>query len=305
MFKAGERVYWVSHGLRRLGTIEDSPPLSLKARVKPAKGDPEEHLVRRLFRAGAIESEGRWLQRDHATPPAESAIDHAKREASFIASDGTVDRFGDVLEPGGWDLKAFRRNPVFLWNHDTEEPIGTVPSIHVKDERLVARAKFIDASLSARAEQLFRLVAAGHLCAVSIGARALSDPEPIRDKHENVTGFRYGSMELLELSLVSVPANPNALLLGRSLGLAEGFLSEAFESDAPVANLAAYYDSLRASVPGLLHPPRPAKSSNTSPERNHEKDLGPDCRTRQAARRESCSARGTVGQSGKRNPRPD
>lgn len=267
MFRQGERVYWFSQGLRRLGTVEQITPTSLRARIRPAQGDPEELQVRRLFRAPPeLESRGRFLQRDHSTRPAESAVDLAAREASFVASDGTVDRFGDILEPAGWDLAAFRRNPVFLWQHDIGNPIGTVPSIRVVDDRLVARAKFVDQGISGLADQLFRLVAAGTLCAVSIGARALGEPEPILDDKEQLTGFRYGAMELLELSLVSVPANPNALLLGRSMGLEEDLLTEAFEVDAPVANLDAYFVALRAKVPGLLAPRPAKKSSHTSPE---------------------------------------
>lgn len=303
MFTRGERVYWVSHGLRRLGTVEDSAPGSLKALVLPVKGEREELLVRRLFRARPeFESAGRVLDRAHETPPGETAVDHVKREASFVASDGSVDRFGDVLEPAGWDLKAFRRNPVFLWNHDTSAPIGTVPAIHVRDERLVARTRFLEAGISSQADQLFRLVEAGVLCAVSIGARALAEPEPIRDKQDNITGLRYGAMELLELSLVSVPANPNALALGRKYGIEESFLvSQALEVDASVANLAGYYDSLRAQVPGMLAP-RPAKPSNTGA--THETHIRPGCRVRQAARGQGGRARGATEQGRDGNPRP-
>ena len=42
-----------------------------------------------------------------------------------VASDETEDRLGDVLRTGGWDLEAYRRNPVFLWAHDyTHTPVG-------------------------------------------------------------------------------------------------------------------------------------------------------------------------------------
>lgn len=269
MFTQGERVYWVQHGLRRLGTIEASSPQCLKAKVRPAaRGSELQELeVRRLYHAPPEEQAGRVLQRDYASPFDKAAIDLATREASFIASDGSVDRFGDILDPAGWDLRAFKRNPVFLWQHDVTAPIGTVPNVAVRDEKLVARAKWIDQGIAPLADQLFRLVAAGQLCAVSIGARSLAEPEPIRDKQENITGFKYGAMELLELSLVSIPANPNALVLGRSLGLEDGVLQQVFEVDAPVANLAAYYTRLRARVPGLLMP-RPAKPTQLSPERD-------------------------------------
>jgi hypothetical protein len=43
---------------------------------------------------------------------------------TFVASDETEDRLGDVLRSEGWDLDGYRRNPVFLWAHDyTQEVI--------------------------------------------------------------------------------------------------------------------------------------------------------------------------------------
>ena len=41
---------------------------------------------------------------------------------TFVASDETEDRLGDVLRSDGWDLEAYRRNPVFLWAHDYTAP---------------------------------------------------------------------------------------------------------------------------------------------------------------------------------------
>jgi hypothetical protein len=35
----------------------------------------------------------------------------------YVMSDGTVDRYGDVIDPNGWDLGEFRCNPVLLWGH--------------------------------------------------------------------------------------------------------------------------------------------------------------------------------------------
>src|SRR5262245_18086030 len=72
-------------------------------------------------------------------------IKEEERVARFVASDESTDRYGDVVMQDGWDLMAFRRNPVFLWMHNQDKPIGTVSPIEVVDNKLMATVKFYDA----------------------------------------------------------------------------------------------------------------------------------------------------------------
>ena len=150
-----------------------------------------------------------------------AAEDVDERVVRFIASDGSVDRFGDVIEPAGWDLRNFRRNPILLWMHDHAlGPIGNVAvsgpdAIAVKDGKLVATANFASENLSEPVQRLrlWEQVKAKLLRTFSISARPLEAPDAIRDaKNERVTGYRYPKVELLEISLVAVPANPNAIV---------------------------------------------------------------------------------------------
>ena len=71
-----------------------------------------------------------------------------------------------------------------------------------------------------RVDELWRLVAVWRVargqCRLH-GRRANAIIEYIQDVTDNVTGFRFLRQELLELSLVTVPANPNALALAKSL----------------------------------------------------------------------------------------
>lgn len=39
----------------------------------------------------------------------------------FILSNGAVDRDFDTVNPDGWELENFRKNPVVLWMHDMWE----------------------------------------------------------------------------------------------------------------------------------------------------------------------------------------
>ncbi len=44
---------------------------------------------------------------------------------TYVLSDATVDRYGDIIEPTGWMLDNFRRNPIALFGHQGSFPIGT------------------------------------------------------------------------------------------------------------------------------------------------------------------------------------
>jgi HK97 family phage prohead protease len=163
-------------------------------------------------------------------------ISDEERTATFIASDETVDRYGDVVSVKGWDLANFRRNPVFLWMHSQFQPIGKVKKIGVEGDKLLATVRFFDPGDSKTADDLWRLVKKRLLRAVSVGFTVKSDEdiEPIRDDSERVTGFRFLRQELLELSLVSVPANPNALQVARSMDTPLDLLAQAMPLDALV-----------------------------------------------------------------------
>jgi HK97 family phage prohead protease len=159
------------------------------------------------------------------------------RTARFIASDASVDRYGDVIEPRGWDLANFRRNPVFLWMHSQYQPIGTIKKIGLEDGALMATVRFYDPGDSKIADDLWRLVKKKKLRAVSVGftVKGAEDYEYIRDDTDRVTGIRYLRQELLELSLVSVPANPNALQVARSMGLPDELIRQALPLDASIS----------------------------------------------------------------------
>lgn len=184
-------------------------------------------------------------------------INDDDRTATFVASDETVDRYGDVVSVKGWDLTNFRRNPVFLWMHSQWAPIGNVKKIGIENEKLIATVRFFDPGDSKQADDLWKLVKKRKLRAVSVGFTVKSDDdiEPIRDENDTVTGFRFLRQELLELSLVSVPANPNALQVARSLGLPDDLIRQALPLDAVVREkqLEFRQRAMRARLAGIKH----------------------------------------------------
>lgn len=131
----------------------------------------------------------------------------------FTASHESPDRMGDVIEAAGWQLTDFKRNPLFLWSHDNfRPPIGRVPKVTVEDKELIASVVFdSEDPFAAEVEGKFRR---GFLKAVSVGFRPL-EFEQMPQKAEGSLGFggvRFKKQELLELSAVTIPAHPKALM---------------------------------------------------------------------------------------------
>lgn len=132
----------------------------------------------------------------------------------YVMSDATVDRFGDVIDQAGWDLRNFNANPIALFAHDSRFIVGKWVNVRVEGGKLRGRLELLGAHVSERLRELHAAVSAGILRAVSVGFKPLAEPELIKDG-----GFRFTKQELVECSLVSIPANPNALQVARGLNL--------------------------------------------------------------------------------------
>jgi len=119
-------------------------------------------------------------------------------------SDATEDRMGDVVDPGGWDLRAFQDNPVMLYGHDYSDlPLGTW-EVRTEPRRLAGKPRFSKVKEHDRARLVKALWDEGVLCTVSVGFK------PIDWEQRDTGGTYYKRQELLEVSIVPVPANPNA-----------------------------------------------------------------------------------------------
>lgn len=143
--------------------------------------------------------------------------DQGGRVRRFVISDETQDRHGDVIVTNGWRFENFKSNPVVLWAHNSRDlPIGTA-SIIAESTRTLADIDFATADVNPFADSVFRLVEAKILRATSVGFKPLAPPEPRFDGDGNWIGFKFIAQELLELSVVAVPALPTALAIGKSL----------------------------------------------------------------------------------------
>jgi HK97 family phage prohead protease len=150
----------------------------------------------------------------------EPSVSTSGRIASFIFSDNSVDSYGDTIDARGWDLKAFAVNPVALFGHDPSRPeniIGKAVNVRVEGNRLVGDIEFAEASVNPNAETVYQMVKGGYLNAVSVGFQP-QEWAFAKDK-SRPGGIDFAKQKLLEISVVAIPANENALVQARAAGI--------------------------------------------------------------------------------------
>lgn len=127
----------------------------------------------------------------------------ASLDSIFIegyASTCDLDRTGDVVSTSAWEsgLKNYLKNPIILAFHDHDSPVG-----RMVEHRVDSKGLWIKARISAAAK-IFNLVKDNVLTAFSIGFKVV-DAE--YDSASEV--FMIKEVELVEISIVSVPCNQN------------------------------------------------------------------------------------------------
>lgn len=165
-----------------------------------------------------VDDNGGWKAK-LAGPEASVAVStDTERAVDFIITTEAVDRYSDIVSLGGWRTKNYARNPVVLWAHDDSIPAiarGTNMRTDVKAMR--SMAIFAERDYHPLADTVFQLVKAKFIGAASVGfiplkAKAASDPT-------RKFGIDIIEQELLEWSVVNIPANPECLVEARSLGI--------------------------------------------------------------------------------------
>jgi HK97 family phage prohead protease len=133
--------------------------------------------------------------------------------ASCMVSTEGVDRDGDRLFAAGADLGQYRRNPVVLFAHDSRSiPVGRAISVEATPGQGLRATWQWNTG-----DELGRRVKAawegGFLSATSVGFK------PREYEKNRFGGLDFTDWELLEFSVVPIPANPGAVRGLKSLGL--------------------------------------------------------------------------------------
>jgi HK97 family phage prohead protease len=128
----------------------------------------------------------------------------------------TKDRAGDVVTAEAWakGVENFRKNPVMLYQHKHDTPIGRIEKIVVDTKGI-----YVEGAVSEAAEKIHgiqTLIKDGALKSFSVGFRVKDGKYNRNDDSMTIT-----EVELLEISVVSVPCNQDSLFSVR----------KSFESD--------------------------------------------------------------------------
>ena len=150
----------------------------------------------------------------------------------FIASDETLDRGAEIISAEGWRLESYLRNPVFQNAHQYGDIIFTLGRALITEVRvqpsstlktrpsayLFQRIQFATEA-NPMARIAYALYKGKFLNAVSVGfiPQRWEDGSPSSASSPSFRR-RYLEQELLEVSAVGIPANPNALQLGLKAG---------------------------------------------------------------------------------------
>ena len=172
------------------------------------------------------------------------------------ASTNALDRAGDIINPDAWTkggLENYKGNPIILFNHDYNKPIGRATDLSVTDKGLDISAK-----ISKAAGDITQLVKDGVLGAFSVGFRC-KDSEYMTE----TDGYKIKDAELFEVSVVSVPCNQ-----GATFGLSKSFDSiddyKKYQSEFLKANSNATADAVK------IEQPSEEKSSSTETDMSEE-----------------------------------
>ena len=133
-------------------------------------------------------------------------------EIKGSASTNGLDRAGDIIEADAWTkggLENYKGNPIILFNHNYDKPIGRAKDLKVTENGLEISAKISKGA----GDNVTQLIKDGVLGAFSVGFKVKD-----ADYMTETDGYKIKDAELFEVSVVSVPCNQ-----GATFGLSKSF----------------------------------------------------------------------------------
>lgn len=207
-------------------------------------------------------SEAPKVTRSYCASPSIRVSSDKKRVTVQVSTD-TLARDGMIVEPGAIRLDNYRQNPVVMWNHGMGNdgiPIGRAVDVMRVDGGIRATVEFDEDDYSQRIKEK---VERGSINAVSMGWIT-----------EDMEGERVTKGEMTEFSFVSVPADPNALVVSRALEDKEALQKLVDERVKALLRKDAEHEDSSASDPGAT---QKGDAETTAPEPpTNEQDENPD-----------------------------
>ena len=177
-----------------------------------------------------------------------------------MASTADFDRAGDSISAEAWQkggLKNFEKNPIILFNHDYDRPIGRATGIKAGPNGLELECKISKNAPGNVAE----LVKDGVLGAFSVGFR-VKDADYLKE----TDGLMIKDAELFEVSVVSVPCNQSATFsLAKSFDSDEEYeaFKKTFTNRVDLAGQSLAKDEVNTSSVASDHTPKSAEITAT------------------------------------------
>lgn len=158
-------------------------------------------------------------------------VSEKDRVLKFKISDESVDRAGDIIRQAGWNFEPYRKNPVIQFAHEYGmPPIGKALFVHsVLDNGSPyswAEVKFPEEGSYEFADTIYKLAKPPEqfIRTTSVGfigkkINRVEDEEERKSLGLGTHGVVFEEQELLEISIVPVPANPNAISMAVQKGI--------------------------------------------------------------------------------------
>lgn len=171
----------------------------------------------------------------------------APRRISVVAATEDRDRAGDIIRIEGIEVDGFLRNPVILAGHGSTADVPVIgKAVELKKEpgRLLCTVEFLPEGVSPLADRIFNIVKFVGAAAASVGL-IVKEWKPLPD-----VGIEIVRSELLEISIVPVPANGNAVMAIKEAAQGDNQLTAALDlANELVQELAALVTALAEKLP--------------------------------------------------------
>ncbi|CAL9968038.1 head maturation protease [Vibrio phage D51] len=145
-----------------------------------------------------------WLDSSFKIKEMPDEQDNSKLTVAGYASTVSEDRAGDIIPMSAWENKEaldnYLKNPIILFQHDHDEPIGKMVDYQIDETGLYVEIEIFNVD-----QRVYKLVKEGVLKAFSVGFR-MKDYKYDQDKGV----FIITELELFEISVVSIPCNQDS-----------------------------------------------------------------------------------------------
>lgn len=134
-------------------------------------------------------------------------------EGYFSTYDKEPDSYGDIIEPGAFTETIKKREETghpfpLCFNHDFSAVIGAVDSVKDTEKGPYIKAHFLDTQ---QAQDVRKMLLSGAIYQFSFAYEVLDRRNPTKEEEKKGIWQVLQKLEVFEISVVTVPANQNAV----------------------------------------------------------------------------------------------